>query len=168
MRRDSALYWWLWNWRYRLLHPREWLCDSGVWKCDHHPRLLHLPEDRRWAWRHKLRARRIRSYTGWQPGELHALMELEGRRELEARLAGSMRAVVARSRSHRQLTSRTGAGVLHSHAHDQPCNDKCLSFPAQTQITDILPVPWQTRLAELAVEARRAGYEVELRSWRLP
>jgi hypothetical protein len=83
---DHDLYWWAWNWRYRILHPRDALCDAGVWKCSRHDRMLWLASERRWAWRHKLRARRVRRYTGWQPGELRALMgptRAERRREAE-------------------------------------------------------------------------------------
>lgn len=55
--------WRLWAWWYWARHPREALCDAGVWKCSHHPRMLWLASERRWAWRHRLRARRVRRYA---------------------------------------------------------------------------------------------------------
>ena len=61
---ETKLYWFLWNWRYRLIHPRDALCDWGIWKCSRHDRMLWLASERRWAIRHKIRARRIRK-LGW-------------------------------------------------------------------------------------------------------
>lgn len=83
-------------------HPRMALCDSGIWKCSQHPRMLWLASERRWAWRHKRRARRIASYSGWQPGELAALMgplpSERAKTALLARLAGDLRLLAEQRR----------------------------------------------------------------------
>ncbi|QGH75342.1 hypothetical protein I5G61_gp94 [Mycobacterium phage Quesadilla] len=101
---------WLQRASFPLLHPRQALCDAGLWKCSQHPRMLWLASERRWAIRHKLRARRVARWTGWQPGELAALMgplpserrETAARRALLARLAGDL-AQVAQLRREKAL-----------------------------------------------------------------
>ncbi|AYP70078.1 hypothetical protein I5G62_gp92 [Mycobacterium phage CRB2] len=85
---------WLTRASFPVLHPRQALCDAGIWKCSTHPRMLWLPSERRWAWRHKLRARRVARWSGWQPGELAALMAPRldpARAALNERLAGDLR-----------------------------------------------------------------------------
>ncbi|AYD82079.1 hypothetical protein I5G60_gp87 [Mycobacterium phage Saguaro] len=90
--------WWFWA-----THPREALCDAGIWKCHQHHRMLWLARERRWAWRHKLRAARVRSWSGWAPGELAALMGPSrtevARSALYERLAGDLAALAAKRRA---------------------------------------------------------------------
>ena len=73
-----------------------------------------MPDRRRYRWslRHRLRARRVAQYTGWQPGELAALMA-PTRADAEytalaARLAADMRAVVRRGQE--DILSRVTVG----------------------------------------------------------
>jgi hypothetical protein len=85
---------------FALRHPRHALCDHGIWKCSTHPRLLWRAEDRRWAWRHRLRAARIASWRGWTQAELDAMLapQRATRAALLARLAADLRAVIERER----------------------------------------------------------------------
>jgi hypothetical protein len=153
----GRLYWWLWNWRYRVMHPREWLCDAGVWKCSTHPRLLHLPEDRRWAWRHKLRARRVARFTGWTRAELDTMLTplRQSRSALYATLAADMRQVLANHQGN-EIRIPGVRWSLHSHTEDGPCNDECSHYPPYDQVITTLP-PWQAHLAELIARDLSAG-----------
>lgn len=92
-------------------HPRMWLCDTGVWKCDTHPRMMWLPSDRRWAIRHRLRARRVARLTGWEPGELRGHIDRE-RALLLARLAADMSLVVDKALTRAWINEcRRGVGM---------------------------------------------------------
>lgn len=94
-----------------LRHPRMALCDAGVWKCDHHPRMLWLASERRWAIRHRLRARRVARYTGWQPGELATHIDRE-RALLLARLAHDLSLVVDKALTRAWINEcRRGVGL---------------------------------------------------------
>lgn len=137
----SGLYWWAWNWRYRVLHPREALCDAGVWKCHQHPRMLWLASERRWAWRHKLRARRVARWSGWTRAELDAMLapqrdaEAAQRAALLARLAVAMATVRERRRWDEVATTYealAGNGLA----------------------------PWQRMLLATAADARRLGQDI--------
>jgi hypothetical protein len=99
---------WLQRASFPVLHPRQALCDAGLWKCSQHPRMLWLASERRWAIRHKLRARRVRSWSGWTAAELDAMLapqraaETAARAALLARLAGDL-ALVAQQRREEAL-----------------------------------------------------------------
>ncbi|UXE04463.1 hypothetical protein SEA_FUNSIZED_92 [Mycobacterium phage Funsized] len=136
-------------------HPRLALCDHGVWKCDTHPRMMWRAEDRRWAWRHRLRARRVARLTGWAPGELAGHIEAE-RALLLARLRADFDAVVARHWRTVEFTVPGISATLHTHNPDAvPCRGEasgCRTFPAYDQLITIFP-PVMDRIGDL--EARR-------------
>lgn len=150
-------------------HPREALCDAGVWKCDTHPRMLWLASERRWAIRHRLRARRVARWSGWTRAELDAMLapQRDERAVLLARLATAMDAVVRRHAVTTETRSMTYAGVLHTHDPDSPCGGSgtgCLTFPSVEQVTTMFP-PWMERLVALTVAARMRGDDVAVVPW---
>ena len=103
-------------------HPRMWLCDTGVWKCDTHPRMMWLASDRRWALRHRLRARRVARLTGWAPGELRGHIDRE-RALLLSRLADDLTLVVDMALTRAWINEcRRGVGLdpLPSIVRDDP------------------------------------------------
>lgn len=64
-------WYWVWNhiW-FPVTRPRVWLCDQGIWHCTLHPRTAHS----RLAFRKRRRAKRIKSYQGWTPAEMDAIL----------------------------------------------------------------------------------------------
>ena len=141
---------WLTRVWFPIRHPRQALCDCGLWKCHQHPRMLWLTSDRRWAWRHRLRARRVARYTGWAPGELQTHLDRE-RRALCERLAADMAALVARHWKDRVIHGLAPSLTLHTHGPEVACLETasgCMVYPATETVSTIFP-PLMTTMREL-------------------
>ncbi len=124
-----------------MAHPRHALCDAGVWKCPQHPRMLWLASERRWAWRHRLRARRVARHTGWAPGELRTHIDRE-KRALCERLAADMAVLVARHWRSQEIRGMSPGLTLHTHGPETGCLGRatgCLSYPPTETVTTIFP-----------------------------
>lgn len=132
---------WVARLAFPVVHPRQALCDSGVWKCPTHPRMLWLASERRWAIRHRLRARRVARLSGWAPGELAGHIERE-RALLLARLAHDLDVVRARHWVSRDERGWAPAITLHTHDEATPCRGRdtgCSTYPATETVTTFFP-----------------------------
>jgi hypothetical protein len=96
--------------------------------------MLWLASERRWAIRHRLRARRVARWTGWAPGELAGHIDRE-RVLLLARLADDMAIVVQR---------RRGVDVA----------------AVYERLAGAGLEPWQRMLLATAADVRRMGQDV--------